>query len=250
MNINSLLELELYFADHMDTILFPVLAEKYYSKGDYYRARKVCDIGLGYHEKDQEGYYILGLIEKQAGNLKLAEKAFAQCLNHPSDHLNATLELCSVQTELDRSPKTLFTHWKKVLELDHTNEAAQVFVQRMEMQQKKAAVAQQKETRKRLIASKEKSVAPASSKKQKKSPSAESNKTKPTSPITITDYKEDTEPLKISNRLATFTMVTVLKNQGLLNQALEVLNALEEKGESLDRIKRERKEISDFISNI
>ena len=44
-------------------------------------------------------------------------------------------------------------------------------------------------------------------------------------------------------------MVTVLKNQGLLNQALEVLNVLEQKGESLDRIKRERKEINDFISN-
>ncbi|MBT3590657.1 MAG: hypothetical protein HOK52_07870 [Candidatus Marinimicrobia bacterium] len=246
MNIQSLLELELYFADHMDTILFPVLAEKYYSKGDYYRARKVCEIGLGYHEYDQEGHYLLGLVEKEAGNLKAAEKAFIMSLNYPSDHLNATLELCSVQTELERSPKTLFTHWKKVLELDPANEAAQVFVQRMDMQLKKEVSAQQKETKKRIVASKKKLADPPVSKKQKEPLSAE---TKPTNPITIPDYKEDTEPLKISNRLATFTMVTVLKNQGLLNQALEVLNVLEQKGESLDRIKRERKEINDFISN-
>jgi len=249
MNIHSLLELELYFADHMDTILFPVLAEKYYSKGDYYRARKVCEIGLGYHNNDQEGHYILGLIEKEAGNLKASEKALIMSLNYPSDHLNATLELCSVQTELERSPKTLFTHWKKVLELDPANEAAQVFVQRMDMQLKKAVAAQQKETKKRLVASKKKLEEPTTSNEQKESHSTETKPTATAEPITIPDYKEDTEPLKISNRLATFTMVTVLKNQGLLNQALEVLTVLEQKGESLDRIKRERKEINDFISN-
>jgi hypothetical protein len=116
----------------------------------------------------------------------------------------------------------------------------------MDMQLKKEVSAQQKETKKRIVASKKKLADPPVSKKQKEPLSAE---TKPTNPITIPDYKEDTEPLKISNRLATFTMVTVLKNQGLLNQALEVLNVLEQKGESLDRIKRERKEINDFISN-
>ena len=37
---------------------------------------------------------------------------------------------------------------------------------------------------------------------------------------TIQDIKD---PLKVSSRLATFTLVSVFKNQGLFSQALEVL---------------------------
>ena len=46
MNLKNQIELELYFADHFDTILFPVLAELYLNQNDLKRARKVCDIGL------------------------------------------------------------------------------------------------------------------------------------------------------------------------------------------------------------
>ena len=41
MNLNNQIELELYFADHFDTILFPVLAEMYLEQNDLRRARKV-----------------------------------------------------------------------------------------------------------------------------------------------------------------------------------------------------------------
>ena len=49
MNLTNQTELELYFADHFDTILFPVLADIYLEQNDFKRARKVCEIGLGYH---------------------------------------------------------------------------------------------------------------------------------------------------------------------------------------------------------
>ena len=51
----------------------------------------------------------------------------------------------------------------------------------------------------------------------------------------------------MSKRLATFTLVTVLKNQGFFDQALEVLNALEGKGENKDTIARERKSIQSAL---
>ena len=53
----------------------------------------------------------------------------------------------------------------------------------------------------------------------------------------------------MSTRLATFTLVAVLKNQGLFDQALEVLDALEGKGEDQDTIARERKSIQLAIKN-
>ena len=49
MNLTNLTELELYFADHFDTVLFPVLAEIYQDKGEYDRAKRVCEIGLEHH---------------------------------------------------------------------------------------------------------------------------------------------------------------------------------------------------------
>ena len=61
---------------------------------------------------------------------------------------------------------------------------------------------------------------------------------------TIQDIKD---PLKVSSRLATFTLVSVLKNQGLFSQALEVLDALEQKGESKDSISLERDTIKTLI---
>ena len=58
MELNNLTELELYFADHFDTVLFPVLAEIYQNKGQYSRAKKVCEIGLGHHPESIDGQYI------------------------------------------------------------------------------------------------------------------------------------------------------------------------------------------------
>ena len=74
MNLKNLTELELYFANHFDTVLFPVLADIYQSKGEYDRAKRVCEIGLEHHPPCIDAYYILSQAEKGLGNLTLAEK--------------------------------------------------------------------------------------------------------------------------------------------------------------------------------
>ena len=60
---------------------------------------------------------------------------------------------------------------------------------------------------------------------------------------------EINKPLKVSSKLATFTLVSVLKNQGLFDQALDVLDALEQKGESAEAISLERETIQTLIKN-
>ena len=55
------------------------------------------------------------------------------------------------------------------------------------------------------------------------------------------------EPLKVSPSLATFTLVSVLKNQGLFDQALDVLDHLEKKGENTEAINIEREIIQTLI---
>ena len=233
MNLKNQIELELYFADHFDTILFPVLAELYLNKNDLKRARKVCDIGLKHHQNDSAGLFILAQIERLGGNLKEAETALEQVLLFSDDHLAAAEMLCEIQTVLGRASNRLLKSWKHVLELDPENETAQAFIKKVELDDdkkpKKKILKQKKETKSQAV----------------------SQKTElPPEPKTVLKplLEQRTEPLQVSSRLATFTLVAVLKNQGLFDQALEVLDALEEKGESPESISLERDIIETLIA--
>ena len=215
MDLKNQIELELYFADHFDTILFPVLADIYLSQEDYRRARKVCNIGLGYHENDAAGRFVLAQVEKAEGNLKEAEKELKHVLKYSPDNIHAAIMFCEIQTVLDRSPSRLLTSWKKVLALDPANQTAKEFIEKVE-----------------------------SSNEKKKSPKSKSKK-----PVgkTKKNSSETSESLNVSVRLATFTLVNVLKNQALFYQALEVLDLLEQKGEDPDMIRLERDAVKELI---
>ena len=213
MDLKNQIELELYFADHFDTILFPVLADIYFIQEDYRRARKVCNIGLGYHENDAAGRFVLAQVEKAEGNLKESEKELKHALKYSPDNIQAAIMLCEIQTVLGRSPSRLLTSWKKVLALDSSNQTAKEFIEKVESDNK--------------------------DKKQKKKPSKK----------TITKLAESGDTLNVSVRLATFTLVNVLKNQALFYQALEVLDLLEQKGEDPDMIRLERDGVKALIKS-
>ena len=228
MNFNNQIELELYFADHFDTILFPVLADIYFEQDDLRRARKVCDIGLKHHENDSAGLFILAQIEKAEGNLKQAEKLLERVLLYTHNHLAAAEILCEIQTVLGRATNRLLRSWKHVLDLDPGHKTAQDFIAKVQgdNQKSKSKVVNSR-TEKKIVSSKK------------------SGQSDPRPPSSI--VHELNEPLKVSSRLATFTLVSVLKNQGLFSQALEVLDALEVKGESPESISLERDTIQTLI---
>ena len=220
MDLKNQIELELYFADHFDTILFPVLADIYFNQEDYRRARKVCNIGLGYHENDAAGRFVLAKVEKAEGNLKDAEKELKHVLKYSPDNIDAAIMYCEIQTVLGRSPSRLLTSWKKVLTLDPSNQIAREFIAKVESPK-------------------------VENKKNKTSPKKVSKRSTPKKVIKKVD--ENTDSLNVSVRLATFTLVNVLKNQALFYQALEVLDLLEQKGEDPDMIRLERDSVKALI---
>ena len=220
MDLKNQIELELYFADHFDTILFPVLADIYLNQEDYRRARKVCNIGLGYHENDAAGRFVLAKVEKAEGNLKDAEKELKHVLKYSPDNIDAAIMYCEIQTVLGRSPSRLLTSWKKVLALDPSNQIAREFIAKVE--------------------------SPKVENKKNKTTSKKASKR--SSPKKVTKkVNENTDSLNVSVRLATFTLVNVLKNQALFYQALEVLDLLEQKGEDPDMIRLERDSVKALI---
>ena len=220
MDLKNQIELELYFADHFDTILFPVLADMYFNQEDYRRARKVCNIGLGYHENDAAGRFVLAKVEKAEGNLKDAEKELKHVLKYSPDNIDAAIMYCEIQTVLGRSPSRLLTSWKKVLALDPSNQIAREFIAKVE--------SPKVENKKNKTTSKKVSKRSTPKKVTKK-------------------VDENTDSLNVSVRLATFTLVNVLKNQALFYQALEVLDLLEQKGEDPDMIRLERDSVKALI---
>ena len=220
MDLKNQIELELYFADHFDTILFPVLADIYFNQEDYRRARKVCNIGLGYHENDAAGRFVLAKIEKAEGNLKDAEKELKHVLKYSPDNIDAAIMYCEIQTVLGRSPSRLLSSWKKVLALDPSNQIAREFIAKVE--------------------------SPKVENKKNKTTSKKSSKRSTQKKVTKKG-DENTDSLNVSVRLATFTLVNVLKNQALFYQALEVLDLLEQKGEDPDMIRLERDSVKALI---
>ena len=235
MDLNSQIELEIYFADHFDTILFPVLADLYLKNNELNRARKVCDIGLKHHKNDPAGLFILANIEKIEGNLKEAEKILEHVLLYAPDHLSAAIQLCEIQTVLGRAKNRLLKSWKYVLSLDSSHQTAKEFIEKISGTENpnvelKNAISKQKKIKIQPVVKKKSTV------KKVVSP-----------PITIDEYAD---PLKVSPRLATFTLVSVLKNQGLFSQALDVLDALEKKGESSNDIALERETIEELVQKL
>jgi len=220
MDLKNQIELELYFADHFDTILFPVLADIYFNQEDYRRARKVCNIGLGYHENDAAGRFVLAKVEKAEGNLKDAEKELKHVLKYSPDNIDAAIMYCEIQTVLGRSPSRLLSSWKKVLALDPSNQIAREFIAKVE--------------------------SPKVENKKNKTTSKKASK-RSTPKKVIKKVDENTDSLNVSVRLATFTLVNVLKNQALFYQALEVLDLLEQKGEDPDMIRLERDSVKALI---
>jgi tetratricopeptide (TPR) repeat protein len=222
MNLENLTELELYFADHFDTVLFPVLAEIYQDKAEYDRAKRVCEIGLEHHPNSIDGQFIISQAELGLGDLSAAEKWMKKVLTQIPDHKNAATSLPMVQEQLDRSPTTLKTSWKRAQKVDPGNQFAKDF-----------------------LSDKKPKIKPKLKKKKEKKPSVstiphipEKDKSKKPLPKDLS-----VEGVAISPRLATMTLVNVLKGQGLYHQALEVLDILEEKGEDKKRIDGERKAI-------
>ena len=214
MNLNNQSELEAYFADNFDTVLFPVLADMYLQTRDLDRARKVCDIGLGYHPDHVDGKFILSMVELEIGNEREAEKLLKDVVSSGTDHLQAAFQLAVVQQSLGRAESTLQKSWNRVIDLDPENREAKSILSIIEKGDKLPNTIKQTKT-----------------KNSKKS----SSKTM------------EGPKLAISPRIATFTKVNVLKNQHLFYQALDVLDILVTKGADHEKIEQEREVIKDLI---
>ena len=100
-------ELEHYFAKDMKSLIFCILAERYYNNYEYKKAEKVCHIGLENDAENIIGKYILAkvlLINKKVFN---AEKILKEIIAVDPTNIKVLLTLIEVEKSLKRSQKTI-----------------------------------------------------------------------------------------------------------------------------------------------
>ncbi|MFQ6614193.1 MAG: hypothetical protein ACE5D1_05045, partial [Fidelibacterota bacterium] len=115
MDLTNKVELEEYFADHFDTVLFPVLADLYLREKDYSRALKVCEIGLGYHPAHMDGLYTQACVLVALGRLEEAEKSLLALKETGLYHAHGMELLVDVQRRLRRAASARIKTWEFII---------------------------------------------------------------------------------------------------------------------------------------
>ena len=181
-------------------------------------------------------------------------------------HYRAAVNLVKIQVELKRSPETIAKLWRKIARINPTHNEARAFLMQTSGAGNKPSVQQaiQKEQKARditqsdspadnqqkVVAEKEVDPKPRTDEQSPPTTSSNSEKILNPKPPTIKPQKiseEDLQALDITPRMATFTMVNVLKKQRLYQQALSVLKMLEEKGADQALITQEKQTIQELL---
>ncbi len=273
MDLRDLRELEEYFADNFDTMLFPVLSEHYLLTGDLERAERVCDIGLRHNSGSLAGQFLRARVMMAKKDFGEAELSLKKVLGLDPAFLNAHVLMVEVQFALKRPKESLKQNYLDILELDPGNQQATKGLESIASKPKKKPIKKKKVTsaEKTQLAKQNKSrvkpkkqaqlarkspkkTTPQSRRQTKRSAQVNPSKKKSTGakqqPNKRREAAKKPEQKKrtVSQKPATFTLVQVLKNQKLYEEALDVLTIMSEKrGTDKKRIAKEMKSIKALL---
>ncbi|MBC8256431.1 MAG: hypothetical protein H8E85_03900 [Candidatus Marinimicrobia bacterium] len=226
IDINDKTALEAIFAENFDSPFYPILANLYLQEGDFRRAKTVCEVGLKHDSSNVDGKFILAKVALAENKLSVAEKWLKQAVDENTANFNALRLLIGLEIQLARSPKTIETYIRRLLQfLPYDNECIQWLKE---------------------INSLESAGSTAITNPDTESP-PKNNSPKPApvkTPELVTEKQYD-----IVESMATFTMVQVLKSQKHYHQALAVLDVLKSKGRDSDRIAKEKNDIQQLLKD-
>tara|TARA_Y100001968_G_scaffold150160_1_gene137375 strand:+ start:663 stop:1361 length:699 start_codon:yes stop_codon:yes gene_type:complete len=219
IDINDLQAIEKYFADNLESPLFPILGELYFKNGDYNRSEKVCEIGLKSNPDSSVGYYLLAKITLIKEKLHKAEKLLEKSIKYNSINLSSMNLLFFVQKELKRSKIIIKKNVINILSLDPNHNECKNWLEKHFKTNNSNSKKIENTPNKKLF---------------KKDKSQKDNKEK----IIYTNQVEQ-ENLDINESLASMTLFNIYKSQGYYQQALQVLNILKKKEKNNKKIEEE-----------
>ena len=222
IDITDIKILENIFAQNFGSPYFPILADLYLQKGDFCRAKMVCEVGLRHDSGNDFGKFILAKVALAEEKPAVAEKWLKQVVKDNPSNFNALRMLIRLEFILKRSPKTIQKYIQYILQYIPNDVECQGWLKNIADISDKLP--------------KEKKIA------HKKTNDLASSGVSETKPVLIEEADYDLE-----ESMATFTMLQVLKSQKHYQQALAVLKMLETKKMDVDRISKERGEIQSLL---
>ena len=265
LNYKNRQELEEYFAENFHSELFPILSEHYLLDGDLDRAERVCDIGRRLNEHSILGLFLKSRILMAKKDFISAEQFLKKIILADSGFLNALLLMLDVQSKLNKSKGIKKECCEDILVLDPGNPQATEALDQLSKRQgpnkgkkkSKLKVSNKKNLNEAKKRSKQKlkdSPSPKSVGKKNarvKNP-ATINATNARASKPVVKHKPEinvgSNEFEISSKLATFTLVRVLKTQKLYDQALKVLSIMSKKeGVNKNKISQEKKLIISLL---
>ena len=229
IKINDIKDMENFFSNNLKSPLFPILADLYYEKGDYVRARKVCQIGIKSNPESTVGYYILAKISLIKEELKKAEELLLKSISCDDLNLNSMNLLLSVQIELNRDKSIIKKNVDKIVKLDPNNTESKKWLEENYKKEFKS------KTQKKIVYKKN---------KEKKKKTEKS----------INEIQEKKvikkENIKVDDALASMTLFNIYKSQGYYEEALKVLNILKVKDTKNKKIQQEIDILTELIGKM
>ena len=226
ININDKTALEEVFAEDFGSPYYPILANLYLQEGDLRRAKKVCEVGLKHDSSNVDGKFILAKVAMAENKLTVAEKWLKQVVDENTANFYALRLLIGLKIQLGRNPKTVRAYINILLQfLPHDNEGIKWLNE---------------------ISTLESGESPTNTAIVSESP--HDNSLPNSAPIKSPD-PETKEQYEITESMATFTMVQVLKSQKHYHQAISVLDILKSNGRDSDRIAKEKNDIQKLLKD-
>ena len=117
--------LESYFAEHMDSLAYPLLAELYFDAGELDRARRVCEIGLQHHPEHVPGLFLTARLLIREGQLNEAGEWLERTLAQDPYHVEAAELLVGIRERLKEPQPILEATYAQLLKANPLSRGAQ-----------------------------------------------------------------------------------------------------------------------------
>ncbi len=120
MDFSNMEDMGIFFQNHPESKLFPLIADLYSMDGEHSKAEEICKTGLNHHPDHPDGLFVLAQINRQKKNYKTAEGILKDLFKTHTVYPEAHNLLAEIQEKINRSPNTVKIAKKKYERFDYT----------------------------------------------------------------------------------------------------------------------------------
>ena len=120
MDLSNREDMGIFFQNHPESKLFPLIADLYSMDGKYSKAEEICKTGLNHHPDNPDGLFVLAQINRKKKNYKTVEGILKKLFKSHTVYPEALNMLAEIQEKINRSSNTVKIVRKKYERFNYT----------------------------------------------------------------------------------------------------------------------------------